>query len=400
MFINKKTKYVLLCIAAVTTLLMFNVFQAYAAPVQQKVPTLVVFVHVINDDGGPMKASDFAVTVTAKDPSPAIFSGSETGTTVTMKNSAYNVTELSVKGYKVSYSPGCSGRIHMNEAKTCVITNDDIAPHLKVIKHVINDNGGIANASDFVINVDGYNPIPSSFQGSEAGTDVKISPGWYYVYEYELPGYIPSYSIECNGEIILGENKTCTITNDDIPKAQLLVIKEVINNDGGTASSSEFTMFVNGNNPSPSTFQGSEMGTNVTIYEGYYDVWEYSRADYSQSNSLECSGFIGGGETKICTITNDDVQPAHLIVKKHVINDNTGTLNAMDFTMYIYGNNPSTNYFSGSEDGIDVTIYPGWFDVYEFDNYQYWGSESGDCHAYIYSGETKTCTITNEYINE
>jgi len=52
MVLNKKTKQVLLCIAAITTLVMFNVFQVYAAPVQQKVPTLVVFVHVINDNGG------------------------------------------------------------------------------------------------------------------------------------------------------------------------------------------------------------------------------------------------------------------------------------------------------------------------------------------------------------
>ncbi|MDL5503925.1 MAG: hypothetical protein QSU88_12015, partial [Candidatus Methanoperedens sp.] len=75
-------------------------------------------VQAINDDGGLMKASDFAVTVTAKDPSPAIFSGSESGTTVTMKNSEYTVNELAVKGYNVSYSPGCSGRINNNEAKT------------------------------------------------------------------------------------------------------------------------------------------------------------------------------------------------------------------------------------------------------------------------------------------
>lgn len=403
---NNKTKLVLLCIAVITSLLIGNVFQVYAAPVQEKVPTLVVFVNVINDNGGAMMASDFSVTVTAKDPSPAIFSGSDIGTTVTMKNSEYKVTELAVKAYKVSYSPGCSGRINNNEAKTCVITNDDIAPHLKVIKHVINDNGGTAKASDFGINVDGNNAIPSSFIGSEAGTDISIYPGWYNVWEHglsgyiPLPGYNPSLSPECNGQIDLGETKTCTITNDDIPKAQLVVIKHVINNDGGTASSSDFTMYVNYNNPfGPSNFPGSENGTNLTIYEGYYNVWENGRPDYSQSNSNDCSGYISGGEIKTCTITNDDTQPGHLIVKKHVINDNTGTMNAADFTMYINGNYPSPNYFQGSEDGIDVTIYPGWYSVEEYYYYsQYIGSSSGDCSGVINSGETKTCTITNDDI--
>jgi hypothetical protein len=70
----------------------------------------------------------------------------------------------------------------------------------------------------------------------------------------------------------LGENKTCIITNDDIPKGHLMVIKHIINDNGGIANASDFTMYVNGNNPIPYSFQGSENGTNVTIYEGYYSV--------------------------------------------------------------------------------------------------------------------------------
>jgi hypothetical protein len=395
--VSKKTKFILLAISAITLLLMFSVFQAYAAPSQQKVPTLVVFVHVINDDGGPMMVSDFAVTVTAKDPSPSIFRGSETGTTVTTKNSEYKVTELEVKGYKVSYSPGCSGRINNNEAKTCVVTNDDIAPHLKVIKHVINDNGGSANASDFQIFVYGNNPTPGSFSGSEVGTDVKIGPGYYSVNENWNQEYYLSYSPDCNGEIRLGENKTCIITNDDIPKGHLIVIKHVINDNSGTANAFDFTMYVNGNYPTPGSFQGSENGTNVTIYGGYYSVWESSRSDYSQSNSADCSGYISGGETKTCTITNDDVQPAHLIVTKQVINNNGGNAKASDFTMFVYGNNPTPSSFPGSEN-VNVIIYPGSYNLDESLYPQYNRYFSYDCSGYIYSGETRSCTITNDDI--
>ncbi len=400
MVLNNKTRFVLLAMVAITSLFMSNV-QAYAANDQQgndlkNVPTLAVYIHVINDDGGTMKASDFAVTVTAKDPSPSIFSGSETGTTVTMKNSEYKLTELEVKGYKVSYSPGCSGRINNNEAKTCVVTNDDIAPHLKVIKHVINDNGGIAKASDFAMYVYGSNPTPSSFPGSENGTDVKIGQGYYNVDEYWNPDYLPSYSPECNGQINLGETKTCTITNDDKPKAQLIVKKHVINDNGGMAVSSDFIMFVYGDNPSQSTFPGSEEGTTVTLNEGYYSVSENYRSDYSQSNSPDCSGFIKGGEIKTCTITNDDLPPAHLVIIKHVINDNGGAANASDFTMFVYGNNPSPSSFPGSETGTDVKIGGGFYNVDESFNPQYSRFFSGDCYGYIYSGETRTCTITND----
>ncbi len=50
MVLKNKTKLVLLAIAAIASLLMGSVFQAYADPGQQKVPTLVVFVNVTNDD--------------------------------------------------------------------------------------------------------------------------------------------------------------------------------------------------------------------------------------------------------------------------------------------------------------------------------------------------------------
>ncbi len=398
MSFKNKTKIVLLAVVAITSLLIGNAFQAYATQDQsQKVPTLVVFVNVINDDGGTMNPSDFVLAATAKDPSPAIFSGSQTGTTVTMKNGVYNVTELAVKGYNISYSPGCSGRINNNEAKTCVVTNDDIAPHLKVIKHVINDDGGTADASNFSISVCCNNPSPSYFQGSENGTDVKIGPGFYNVYEnYWGQDYMQSYSSDCNGQINLGENKTCTITNDDRPKAHLIVIKHVINDNGGTASASDFTMSVCCNSPLPSSFSGSENGTNVTMYEGWYSVGENWNPDYIQSSSINCSGYILAGETRTCTITNDDRPKAYLIVNKHVINDNGGTASASDFTLYVSGNSPLPGSFSGSEHGTNVTLYEGWYSVGEYWNPNYIQSSSSDCSGYIYAGETKTCTITND----
>src|SRR2546422_4152381 len=42
-----------------------------------------------------------------------------------------------------------------------------------------------------------------------------------------------------------GDNKTCTITNDD-KAATLTLVKTVVNNDGGTKTPSDFSLFVNG----------------------------------------------------------------------------------------------------------------------------------------------------------
>ena len=113
-----------------------------------------------------------------------------------------------------------------------------------MIKQVLNDNGGSARPSDFTITVDGVNPFPASFPGSEClrspsacpppGTRVILGPGSYSVSESGGPaGYSGTFSADCAGTIAAGETKTCTITNDD-QATTLVVINEVVNDDGGT----------------------------------------------------------------------------------------------------------------------------------------------------------------------
>jgi hypothetical protein len=64
-------------------------------------------------------------------------------------------------GYALSYSGDCDSTGHVTvgigDSKTCVLTNDDQAAGLTVIKHVINDNGGTKNAGQFAISVTGSN---------------------------------------------------------------------------------------------------------------------------------------------------------------------------------------------------------------------------------------------------
>jgi hypothetical protein len=55
--------------------------------------------------------------------------------------------------------------------------------------------------------------------------------------------------------------------------ATLVVTKHVDNSiSGGSANvrANDFIMHVNGNNPSPTDFPGSESGTNVAIGQGHY----------------------------------------------------------------------------------------------------------------------------------
>jgi hypothetical protein len=355
-------------------------------------PGLTVIKHVINDDGGTAEAGDFEISVTGVDPDPAAFDGDEEGTNVVLKAGAYEVKETEVAGYKATYSAGCEGTIALGEAKECVITNDDIQPKLNVIKKVVNDNGGTLAPDDFTINVDGDEATPASFPGDADGTEVLLDAGSFAVTEDAVTGYAGTYAGDCSGIIVIGETRTCTITNNDAPPG-LTVVKHVINDNGGTAKAGDVTITVTGTAVNPATFPGSEEGTQVALDAGEYKVTETALKGYVGTLSAECSGTIALGEQKVCTITNNDVQPV-LIVKKHVINDHAGTKKASDFTLAVTGGTPTS--FPGSEEGTEVALNAGDYIVDETSDPEYVKSFAGDCVGTIAVGEQKTCTVIND----
>ena len=161
----------------------------------------------------------------------------------------------------------------------------------------------------FAIAVTG-NSRARQLPGAESpGTSVAIGPGSFSVTETEQTGYAASYS-GCSGTIALGESKTCTITNDD-KAASLVVIKHVINNEGGSSSAADFTMTVTGNTPSPASFPGAESpDPPVAIGPGSYSVSESGpRATAHRSRATARFSRLGGEE---CTITNTTSRPAEL----------------------------------------------------------------------------------------
>ncbi|MCB1719319.1 MAG: hypothetical protein KDK05_29640, partial [Candidatus Competibacteraceae bacterium] len=97
---------------------------------------------------------------------------------------------------------------------------------LTIVKTVVNDNGGTLSSSDFTINVSGNNPSQTSFAGSESGVVVTVEAGAYSVTEDPVAGYSGSFSADCSGDIAAGENKTCTVTNDDI--APTITVTKVV----------------------------------------------------------------------------------------------------------------------------------------------------------------------------
>jgi uncharacterized repeat protein (TIGR01451 family) len=309
-----------------------------------------VIKHVVNDNGGSKVASDFTLTIGGVTASGGqSFAGAESpGVTKLLSTvGSYTVTEGAHAGYDVSSSADCSGTIALGEHKTCTITNDDQAAHLVVIKHVVNDNGGTAAAGDFTLDSGGANDSPDDFAGAESpGTSVTLDAGSYAVTETGPSGYTRSDSADCSGTIALGETKTCTVTNDD-QAATLTVIKHVVNDNGGTAVAADFTLDSGGANDSPDDFAGAESpGTSVTLDAGSYAVTETGPSGYTESDSADCAGTIAPGETKTCTVTNDDNAPA-LHLRKTVTNDNGGAAAATDWTLTATGTGEGATNLSG-----------------------------------------------------
>ena len=357
-------------------------------------PKLTVIKHVINDNGGTALAGSFTMQVAGASVSTPSFPGSEAGTSVTLNTGSYNVDELPVVGYAKSLSGDCAGTIALGESKTCTITNDDVAPRLTVIKHVVNDNGGTAAARSFTMQVTGAGVSTPSFPGSEAGTTVTLDAGAYGVDELPAPGYARTIGADCAGTIALGETKTCAITNDDIAP-RLVVVKNVINDNGGGATPASFTMTVTGNTPSPASFPGAGgAGTTVALKAGAYSVSESGPSGYAGTFSADCSGTISLGQTRTCVVTNDDIPPA-LIVIKHVVNSHGGSAVAAQFTMIVTGTNISAPSFAGSEAGTTVTLNAGPYSVDEISAAGYLKTLSADCAGSIALGETRTCLVTN-----
>jgi YVTN family beta-propeller protein len=194
-------------------------------------------------------------------------------------------------------------------------------------------------------------------------------------------------------------------SNNTSQPGTLLVTKQVVNEGGGDAEPSDFTITVDGNNPTPSSFDGSSSGTSVTLRPGSYSVTENSLPEYISSKSGDCAGSLSAGETRRCTITNM-YQPldksAQLIVINNVIDNNNNedselTVKPSAFIITVHGNDPLPRSFPGkSGEGVIVNLNAGRYSVTADGPEGYTSDYSDGCEGTIRTGDARACIITNE----
>ncbi len=199
--------------------------------------------------------------------------------------------------------------------------------------------------------------------------------------------------------------------------ATLHVVKTVMNNSGGSATSSSFNLHV--------TLSGTDVagspaigivspGRSYILVAGTYVVGEDAAVGYTSAITGDCdaSGNIAlsPGDSKTCTITNDDIAPAPpapatLHVIKLVINGNGSAGVPSDFMAHVKlaGTDVAGSPMVGlSAPGRLYTLVAGTYIVSENANLSYSKSFTGDCDpsgsVTLTAGIDKHCTIINTNI--
>jgi hypothetical protein len=289
-----------------------------------------------------------------------------------------------------------ASKIDTGDDIVCTFTNTRKMGYVKVVKDVVNDNGGNKTYADFTFKVNAGDS-PRSFDATTGGDGEKLvtlpAGTSFNVSEVQanLYGYATAYSGTCSGTVVEGQTQTCTVTNND-QAGKLIVKKVVVNDNGGTKDVDDFSFSVNGGQAVNFEADGQN---DLTVNAGSYTVTEPAVSGYTATYNNCVGVVVPNGGSATCTITNND-NAASLTVIKKVINDNGGTKLPADFTMLVSGTDVSSNSFPGNAAGTTVTLDAGSYSVSENGLSTYAASYSSDCSGALALGEHKTCTVTND----
>ena len=186
---------------------------------------------------------------------------------------------------------------------TCIGT-DPRKAKITVTKIVNNTHGGNNVVADFQLFVD--NGVVTTPVTSAVTTFV--NSGTYSVSETGVSGYVGTYGGDCNafGEVVLnnGDDKHCTITNNDLP-GNITLVKNVT----GTpplAGASTFGLTIDGS-PVPNN---TSVAVNSNISHAISEIGRVGYQFVSITGSPKWTAILNGsdtldeGEAITCAITN------------------------------------------------------------------------------------------------
>ena len=260
-----------------------------------------------NGSGGNM---DRSLSAAAVAPVPATFTTQVSSSSITLGQSVTDLATLAGPNGTVS------GSVAFFVCGPSLVSNPDCSTGGSAVGSAVTLSGGTATS-----------PAYAPTQAGRYCFRAQYSPDLFAQYS---PGNHTNLTTECF-EVVL-------------PLGTLRVIKQVVNDNGGTKGAGDFNLHVKsgGTDVAGSPAAGSATGTVYTLASGTYVVSEDAPpAGYAQTGiSGDCAAdgtvTVAAGMQKTCTIKNDDISPK-LIVIKHVVNDEAGTSTAANFTMSVTG---------------------------------------------------------------
>ena len=265
--------------------------------------------------------------------------------------------------------------------------------------------------------------------GTEAGTEVLVRPGIEYEISETGPvGYTQTGLVCVVGDqpptrpagIVIGFNQagTCTVTNDDEP-ASLTLEKSVVNDHGGTAVATDWTLSATAEAGGEPVVEGPTPATG-SVPAGTYTLAEDGPGGYTagewvcEGNATPIEGAtltVANGEEVTCTITNDDV-PATLTLVKVVDPGDAGQVTRAPADWIVTatpGEIPGQPTVTGNGDpssagGVDgVAVLPGAYELSESTDVPgyvpgEWSCQGGSLEGttlVVAVGDDVTCSITN-----
>ena len=137
-----------------------------------------------------------------------------------------------------------------------------------------------------------------------------LDAGAYSVSASGPAGYAQHLSADCAGTIAAGETQDLHDHAATISRARSIVVTEVVNDNGGSAVPGDFTITVNGGNPSPASFPGRASGHDRAARRRAATPFSVTGpAGYTSTLSRRLRGHDRHDESRTCTITHDDRPP-------------------------------------------------------------------------------------------
>jgi uncharacterized repeat protein (TIGR01451 family) len=341
-------------------------------------PTIQLSQTLISLDGGDNTVADFDMQV------GGVSVANNTAITVD-SNTPITISELDLPGYTegtwscsdatslttglpgAGVATGTSVTLAAGAIVTCAITNDDIAPTLKLTNLLTNDDGGQQTITDFNLAIDDVGVTSGTSYNQMANQDVKISEDLLAGYTAgtwecsDLMNLSPDFPLTAGvatGETFQlkqGSVVECTITNNDIAPT-LTLVKNLLNNNGGDKNIEDFDISITDSSGTLEVVSGAAntVKANETITISELDLPSYAEGTWfcenqnAITNSLPTAGTATGTEITLlpgsvvqCSITNDDLG-IDLSIAKSVSDSTPNIGDTITFTLQVNNAGPDT----------------------------------------------------------